>query len=714
MESGPIGFPILCLPQELLEEITRPLELRPLLLLAVLSGNKALAYSCRLLGGVKTVRSQLRAISPALLRTIVSFRHLTHLQLGDRYNYTECMPTPAEPHWVTALPPTLVDIRLFSKGAMKSWLRVVNNQIDPRMVREIDRELGVASCSVQDCFPRLHTLWLYDTHRHLWSTATLARFLTQLPLTVTSLHLPTVTTSGDFPLPPREVLQNLVDLSLFVGDENRFVIPTADFELAIREHRGPPEKPSLEPIPLEQLIACLANLKSLWSTSNLQLATLVNTHLPPLPHLHHALQIWRSRIPTRISLPAALTAFVSDDWRDYGILFDPLPSGLTSLSIPHRLRNPDLDLSRYDSLTSLEVAFLTQNIGCGRLLLMPPRLTTITISRNVRARELAVLPPTLTRFAGNIRLTPRNKTELRTMSVWTPSSVRTCILRHYLPQLQLENFVVRIFLQHHLQCALEGVRLIDYEVETQKDRLRISTCVGRLLLPPTLTRCVTDEQVNHLCVHQLPTGLTELTLKSSSWMLPGESRRVARSMPTPALDLAIAMVDPNYMLPPNLHTLETAPRTIREASPDRIGARSDSHHFFPLLATAPLLTKLSLMLRRAEYALALANLPPTITDLTVNSNDFARRLTWPPGLGSNVSGWLPKLKHFSATMVVLTFDEWICRLSALASFNVDDVLVDRSLVAGGGLSLSRASLRRRVIDQYFPSHLRQSSSQFRL
>lgn len=173
--------------------ITRLLQIRALLKLALLSGSSVLFQKCTRYGAVTELcadysdQEDLRTFVDFSARLGVLFPHLTHLCL---FFGQHCVPSvPIWPLWTTTLPPTLTHIEFDFDEAMGVWLRPIDPATDDDWTLLACQTLGHVPESLNKRFPQLQTLKLRG-NRPAWTRSMFQHFVDNLPPSLTELTLP--------------------------------------------------------------------------------------------------------------------------------------------------------------------------------------------------------------------------------------------------------------------------------------------------------------------------------------------------------------------------------------------------------------------------------------------------------------------------------------------------------------------------------------------
>lgn len=770
METTVLVSPLLQLPPELLNPITRLLDPSSLFRLAVLAGNSTLTRVCRDYGGIHEICivSEAQTKTPALLRNLIApLRHLTRLQCGKLAKSLSLHEWTKTGAWIQSLPPTLLEISLFCADPIGVWLRPLDDANDSAFVKQYCQVDGQTAVSLRNVCPKLHSLFLWDRIPRTSRPAPFfAFFLAHLPSSLTKLRMPLYHPASPIRavLPPLAILQNLVEYRYDGAFAPPFCVPNPSiFDKPQGDGTTYANVDALfQEVSPERLLEALPGLDFLTLNLSNKQNDLVDQILPGLKDIHsvqyfcmqNKLDILFSRdlplpfppqlrllyftapiafeaavvarfltelplleaLQTRVihnSAPAQVTQLprALERMRIGGdpskLRFCPFPPTLTRLCLLDRRHQYDIDLSKCTKLTELELNYFVRGVVAkSPIRCFLPFLSTLILRNAVfHLPILKLLPPTLSKIQIDLRLIQPDVPLLETLIEWSQVSVLRRIRDAYLPQFPLEELTISVGMNRSFQLGMSKSQFVDYE--TGLSDLHLEPARGRAFLPASLTRYVTNRQINHLLVEELPPGLTELRLESSSWRIPGETRKSARRKTIRSIDLATAISDPKYMLPANLKHLETRPRFVK------LTGTSYQLRFFPLLETAPALTTLSLQLPAYDIPtqMAILHLPPTITDLTILNEHVTHPIMFPAGVASDLTGWLPNLTAFKGVHVHLLLSEWIPRLPTLKTIFVCRFAVVKSLT--DKLPQPIQNRDHAVRDTFLPEHLRECTVEYR-
>lgn len=752
------------LPPTVLSCITRYLNIEVAWKLIKASGDRSLWAQCVHHGGWSELiarhnaspGSAVQFVEHTLYDCLPNFACLTHLIIAYYL-------VPALPLWAMYLPPTLVEVQFGFLDALAVLMRPVV-RTDSDEVKYLTSFMGLTPDELNTRFPRLTALSL-ETEATTWTAAMFTRFMANLPPSLTSLafrsHLTIniIDYSERFSLiPPQHILRTLERLELSLRSpalalSDVFQVPCVPdmpepliaaalsswdslraLTLALIDVQDPllSRLHSLATLTLldltfeqpdqETTASPLTALPPLLQHLYLDMAHFINfpallASAPDLRTLHlentvaGAISIefdgiTQTGLTDLRFLPAKLERLHSRTFHSNGTVLGVLPDSLTSLTVDSVVSTSVPRWELASSLRTLSVPPYAILIGG---VCTPPALTELTFtsfSPCLELEQIANLPTSMRIFKGPVRLEPRHAPLFANLESLSQFAMSCRLQALYFPQLPPSSVGDTLLFSLTVHPELLAGLMNSLHPQTM-DYRRVP------FLPASVTSFSGSfAKAVPLNPKTLPRALKALDVGSTDlWTWPAECPASMTGGELRDGHVPSLMSNPDLHLPLSLESLHLhQPKRIRDTV-------TGLQCFYPLLATAPNLTKLKLTPPPSACPEScFLQLPPTITDLEIAFG--AKGMVHAPLTMEWVhDDWLPNLTRLKTNGATVPLRNFVNRLARLTLFEHACVRVcsglPRVLEASAEWNLREPFLNEAAIERHYrrcllPPHLRLS------
>lgn len=739
-------------PPDIMQLISWYLEADSLAKLVLLCGNTHLSTLLAKRGGAHSLVARSAAALDALRRCgvrLCSLPRLTSLTLVDSTTRLHEYPDLAQ--FIAALPSTMLEIRIRAATPPLnafSWPLILMQ--DDAVAICASSQGNMTPISLKERFPALRLLQLQGPQCD-WNPLTFARFMENLPHSLTSLCLPQSLCCPfhrNMTLLPIEVLRNLEQWTTDFFSHTRHV--------PVASHRPPTPTANTEDYNYE-FITQMQNLREL---SAYTVGMSFGPFIAPLANLSHLtlqsdteleivgclppcltwLKVGRvsascfADLRAELCFPTLTYLFTEIQYRATGphlsLNIESFPPNLTSLTI--KLRPPSclfrccpfptsltylmlnlqiapyavIDFSSLNSLNTLygeansKKFFLTSSI--------PPSLTTLGLNDDqcLGIDDLKVIPSWIRRFSAAVTIeSPQASCFAKIGPVWSIPTAQECLRAKYCPQIASKDFEIDIvFGQFFMQTlqACEELRAVELP------GMNLSACDP---FPASATSVRCGQPPAAATLQDLPQALiTFEALYYSPTMskdLDEGRRGGSKWHDVVRVRLADVLSDPLHALPSTLQSLRlNRPQALQDK------VQSGRLVLYPPLQLCPHLHTLIIDNPSYDGIGALLTLPSTITSLTVT---FSLR-EQSKVLQQVGDDWLPNLRHLRLAHCILHVRCFLNRIDRFETFTSDTMFVHSSALPATmddfPTILNNSSLSHYLQRKLFPPHLRRQDIHF--